>query len=86
MALFLRTERTYCFTAVRDQTRRLLKRFLEVVLESLVLVLFGAQLHEFACEDGEDLASGWLSFATLVFKWRRSFFLSRTPYLLPDPR
>lgn len=40
------TERTYCFTTVRNKTRRLLEGFLEVVFESLVLVLFGAQLHE----------------------------------------
>lgn len=42
------TERTYCFTTVCNQTRRLLEGLLEVVLEALVLVLFGAQLHELA--------------------------------------
>ncbi len=41
------TERTYCFTTVCNKTRCLLEGFLEVVFESLVLVLFGAQLHEF---------------------------------------
>lgn len=41
------TERTYCFTTVCNKTRGLLEGFLEVVFESLVLVLFGAQLHEF---------------------------------------
>ena len=35
-------ERTYCFTAVCDETRRLLEGFFEVVLESLVLVFLGA--------------------------------------------
>lgn len=40
------TERTYCFTTVCNKTRCLLEGFLEVVLESLVLVLFGTQLHE----------------------------------------
>lgn len=59
--LFLRTERTYCFTAVRDQTRRLLKRLLEVVFEPLVLVFFGSQLHEFPCH-GEHVASRWTVF------------------------
>lgn len=44
----VKTERTYCFTTVCNQTRRLLEGLLQVVLEPLVLVLFGAQLHEFA--------------------------------------
>ena len=35
-------ERTYCFTAVCDKTRGLLEGFVEVVLESLVLVFLGA--------------------------------------------
>ena len=41
------TERTYCFTTVCNKTGRLLEGFLQVVLEALVLVLLGAQLHEF---------------------------------------
>lgn len=41
------TERTYCFTTVCNETRRLLEGFLQVVFEPLVLVLFGTQLHEF---------------------------------------
>ncbi len=40
------TERTYCFTTVCNKTRCLFEGFLEVVFESLVLVLFGTQLHE----------------------------------------
>lgn len=47
----VQTERTYCFTTVCNKTRCLLEGFLEVVLESLVLVLLGAQLHEFAWND-----------------------------------
>lgn len=42
----VRTERTYCFTAVCDQAGRLLEGLLQVVLEPLVLVLLGAELHE----------------------------------------
>lgn len=39
-------ERTYCFATVGDEARRLLEGFLQVVFESLVLVLLGSQLHE----------------------------------------
>lgn len=48
--IIVKAERTYCFTAVRNQTGRLLEGFLQVMLESLVFVLFGAQLHEFTCK------------------------------------
>lgn len=41
------TERTYCFTTICNKTCSLLEGFLEVVFKSLVLVLFGSQLHEF---------------------------------------
>lgn len=43
----LEKERTYCFATVGNETRRLLEGFLQVVFESLVLVLLGSQLHEF---------------------------------------
>lgn len=43
----LEKERTYCLATVGDEARRLLEGFLQVVLESLVLVLLGPQLHEF---------------------------------------
>lgn len=48
-AIYVKTERTYCFTTVCNKTRCLLEGLLEVVFESLVLVLFGTQLHEFTC-------------------------------------
>lgn len=38
-AIYVETERTYCFTTVCNETRRLLESFLEVVFESLILVL-----------------------------------------------
>lgn len=40
-------ERTYCFTTVCNETGGFLEGFLQVVFEPLILVLFGAQLHEF---------------------------------------
>lgn len=51
-AISVETERTYCFTTVCNKTRCLLEGLLEVVFESLVLVLFGTQLHEFTWNDG----------------------------------
>lgn len=48
-AIYVKTERTYCFTTVCNKTRCLLEGLLEVVFESLVLVLLGTQLHEFTC-------------------------------------
>lgn len=45
--IIVEIERTYCFTTVRYKTGSLLEALLEVVLESLALVLLGAQLHEF---------------------------------------
>lgn len=48
-AIYVKTERTYCFTTVCNKTCCLLEGLLEVVFESLVLILFGTQLHEFTC-------------------------------------
>lgn len=50
-AIYVETERTYCFTTVCNKTRCLLEGFLEVMFESFILVLFGAQLHEFTWID-----------------------------------
>lgn len=52
----LEKERTYCFATVGDEARRLLEGFLQVVFESLVLVLLGSQLHEFPWKHNTD---GW---------------------------
>lgn len=58
-------ERTYCFTTVCNETRRLLEGFLKVVFEPLILILFGAQLHKFTWSTTKRIQS---SFRAVVEK------------------
>lgn len=84
--LIIKTERTYCFTTVRNETCGLLKGFLKVVLESLVFILFRPQLHEFTWNLATDKKKSKKNIIIIIYPLYKTCLINQIQTALPRTR